>query len=97
MTTLQTLKAAREKITDPLRWTQGTWARDVQGWPVERDGDAACWCAWGAVTSVKAGVGAELAACDELHKSAGGSFIAFNDTHTHAEVLALFDKAIATL
>jgi len=29
-----------------------------------------------------------------LYKAAGGDFMAYNDTHTHAEVLAMFDKAI---
>ena len=32
---------------------------------------------------------------DLLHRVAGENFASYNDTHTHAEVLAKFDEAIA--
>jgi len=37
------------------------------------------------------------ATVEVLQKEMKGSVVAFNDTHTHPEVLAAFDRAIASL
>ena len=88
----EALKAARERIADPSSWTQGSAARDHKG--VERapdDDDATCWCAWGACWIASKHNGA----LEELGEAMGTMSIGeFNDSHTHAEVLAAFDKAI---
>jgi hypothetical protein len=53
-------------------------------------------CAWGAIVSVADIKGAEYrGALRSLGFFFFGELATFNDTHTHAEVLALFDKAIA--
>ena len=91
MTTLDILKAARKRIEDPERWCQGYL----------RGGDK--WCAIGAVYEEADEAESGFAAiCDVLAAHAGldgaaeGRLAEWNDTHTHAEVLALFDRAIAT-
>ncbi|MCA3080557.1 MAG: hypothetical protein ING71_17415 [Rhodocyclaceae bacterium] len=100
MTPLETLKAARQLISDPAKWTHGWLARDADG-NVSHIGekDAACWCSMGAIFHVD---GPErpnsYAALQLLGAAIGGKSVArFNDTRTHAEVLALFDAAIAEL
>lgn len=100
MTPLETLKAARQLISDPAKWTQGELARDADGKQVPPlDDNATCWCSIGALRKA-AGFG-------DIYKGpfgalyfkvpTKGSVSDFNDTHTHAEVLALFDAAIAEL
>lgn len=52
MTELEILKAARELISVPERFTTGTSARDKLGNEVHpKSEDASCWCAIGAVDS----------------------------------------------
>jgi hypothetical protein len=105
MTPVEILKAARELIAKPERWTQSTVARDARGKSVfVSSPDAVCWCAAAAllkVTTDRDEDGGSLDASREaLLKNAGGfEYICdFNDVHgrTHAEVLALFDAAIAS-
>ena len=98
MTPLETLKAARQLISDPAKWTQGWFAKNERGFTVSEDHpDACCWCALGAMRKVSP-------SWKGYHQTAAilmnGSLLRvsdFNDTHTHAEVLALFDAAIAEL
>jgi hypothetical protein len=101
MTPLETLKAARQLITDPAKWTQEAFARNKLGQIVEPDfGDATCFCALGAIQHFTKYTGMSPAdvLLDNLSLSKFGMCIdVFNDTHTHAEVLALFDAAIAEL
>jgi hypothetical protein len=53
MTPLETLKAARQLISDPAKWTQGEFARDVDGNEVKAwSEDATCFCAYGAIQRV---------------------------------------------
>ena len=99
MTVLEVLKAARELIADESRWTQKTYARDA-------DGNAVDWaltcahsfCMLGAIRHVTGrpiGHGPVFAA---IERACGVEYVVdFNDSHTHAEVLALFDAAIARL
>jgi hypothetical protein len=97
MTPLETLKAARDLISDPARWTQGAFARDATGAKsrlyLEQ---AVCFCAVGAIRRVyvpPVAIGSLLKQLPKDCQTLGH----FNDTHTHAEVLALFDAAIAEL
>jgi hypothetical protein len=97
MTALDKLRAARALISDPAKWTQGTIARDWTGKQTTADSiDAFCWCAIGALEKV-----ASNAEPFKLLKwsmpSGYRSIVSFNDSHTHDEVLALFDKTIAKL
>ena len=101
MTPLQTLKAARDLISDPARWTQGWFAKNERGLNVSEDHpDACCWCVLGAMKRVSSSsIGFHQAAAILRNRSMFRLFdlSEFNDTHTHAEVLALFDAAIAEL
>ena len=107
------LKLARRLIEDPARWVQGCVATDQYGSRVSPDDSGAvCFCATGAVIRVVRpnrhdrettwratrllGMLDELSGC---HSQDGQPrpLAQFNDTHTHAEVLELFDRAIAQL
>lgn len=93
MTTLEKIRAARELISDPGHWTRGCEARDAWGNPVNCSGpSAASFCAAGAMWRVGGGTAPMYQANPQLESVAG-----FNDSHTHAEVLALFDETIAYL
>lgn len=99
MTVKEVLIAARAKIADPANWTQGEYARTLEGYPLDvHSRNAECWCSIGALACVMGDV--VLAEHSASHKALedvmGTRWIAeFNDTHTHAEVLAKFDEAIA--
>jgi hypothetical protein len=100
MTPLKTLKAARQLISDPAKWTQGEVARDKSGKGLDHalSGGAVCWCSLGAIRKVVENYDDFDEAYDILRDKGKIKQIAnFNDTHTHAEVLALFDAAIAEL
>lgn len=99
MNTLETLKAARERISVPEHWTQGHYARNAAGTMESMTSSkAVCWCAEGSILMVDSGhCGAALRA---LGSVVGTSHIpTFNDDarRTHAEVLAAFDEAIRRL
>lgn len=98
-TKLEVLKEARELISVPERWTQDSSARDSYGEPVGPHSKyAVCWCSTGAIDK---SCGGELGGLD-LYRSATTSLrepmklpvIIYNDNHTHAEVLSMFDEAI---
>ncbi|HTF68064.1 MAG TPA: hypothetical protein VK638_35825 [Edaphobacter sp.] len=102
MTTLETLKVAREKIADPSCWTQDWFAKRIEEDGTFKDTDAtsasaACWCSSGAIRAVL-GVDDFGFISDDYAIPFGfdtlGDLEHFNDTHTHAEVLQAFDKAI---
>ena len=102
MNTLDVLKAARVRITKPEHWTQGVLARDANGDQLElpRDVNATCWCAVGALSAQSFGSALYGDALDALRCTLPGSSFAigdYNDEHTHAEVLALFDTTINRL
>ena len=110
MTPLQTLKAARDLISDPARWTQRFKALDEFCLPVDPTSEKAiCFCSLGALQNVT-GLSRYHQPVFEAAKALNrklpiyltlgddeADFTDFNDTHTHAEVLALFDAAIAEL
>ena len=108
MTASEVLRKARALIEKPENWTQGAYARGIDdaGKSIK---DACSLCAVGAVYAItddlKAGgekvfqrvlywLGSALARPGEPPLDSA-DVIAFNDTRTHAEVLSLFDRAIA--
>ena len=100
MNTVEILKAAKQKIIDPSNWMQGYYARDING--SERVGNepgAVCFCSIGAIEAVTGifhhGKGWNNKPVDLLQEAAGMQIANYNDSHTHEEVLAVFDKAIA--
>jgi hypothetical protein len=99
--TYSILKKAREKIADPKRWAQGQFATDKDGGFVDPQSPHACrWCAYGAIMAV-AGVGTTTLAMAALNSQVPRRrhVVVFNDSArtAHADILALFDRAIAAL
>jgi hypothetical protein len=96
MTTREVLVEARRLIEKPEHWTKDEDARDLHGLPVDPlDDDAARWCIGGAIRRIGGGSGTPEV-YDVIRAVISDEFISrFNDEHTHVEVLALFDKAIA--
>jgi hypothetical protein len=99
MNVAEILKAAKAKISDPINWMQGYYARDINGDELlGNESGAVCFCGFGAIEAVTGiahlGEGWPKAAENALHAAAGTNFPCFNDAHTHEEVLAVFDKAI---
>jgi hypothetical protein len=96
MDMLTTLTKARELISDPARWTQGEYARDAKGAEVKPGSKyATCWCALGAVRKVTRRDSAAHGVLTALQKHCEGPTVTlFNDGHDHADVLAMFDRAI---
>ena len=100
MTPLETLRAARQLISDPAKWTQGVAARNRLGSSVDPLAeDAVCFCSIGAIRNVVAEDNHAFERASDALRSHSpiGVIAGFNDTHTHAEVLGLFDAAIAEL
>lgn len=101
MQPVEILRAARRLIEDPEHWARGAFARNQFGVSTGITSPTACsWCSIGALHKVsdnaeEAKVHLKLA-ISQLHPSLGGEIADFNDLHsiTHAEVLAVFDKAI---
>lgn len=106
MTTEEVLIAAREKIADEKNWTQKEYLRGGSGEPLmAKDVAKACqFCAIGAVFAALCDVeycNMFAVECESpyilaLNRASGGSIFRFNDSHTHAEVLGIFDEAIAS-
>jgi hypothetical protein len=104
VTTLDVLQAARNLISDPAHWTQGYWARTADGDLVQPEHPmAVCWCVAGAVNKVglldKKAIWMAIIALETILDVTPWKRLLFdyNDEHTHAEVLALLDRAIARL
>lgn len=102
MNTLQILKDARALIADEKNWTKDAFARNSSGEKVDPTNEGAvCFCAIGALAKA-AGVNPEgelpaenLLVSEMLEWDARDSIPDFNDSHPHADVLTLFDRAIA--
>lgn len=98
---LETLKTAREQINSIDRWTQFSPARAFNNMVVPADSPLAVkWCSTGACFKVSKSPAQAMKAVVALGNTLGLQPISisyFNDTHTHAEVLAAFDAAIAKL
>lgn len=100
---IKVLIHARKLITDPAHWTQGYAVRDAEGnsdVPIDK---AVCFCAIGACMRAEHDLKTAYAASsdplyDTLHELGIKYGLAdYNDSHTHEEVLALFDKTINRL
>jgi hypothetical protein len=96
------LREARAIIADPSRWTTGVAARKATGEKTSPlDGDAASFCAIGAIMRAAVGNPFREQAAQEflyayLEEAQPGRYItAINDTDGHEAVLNMFDKAIA--
>lgn len=93
--TVEILRAARERIADPERWCQGYYAQDPNGAEVEPDDVQACkWCAVGSLCL-------EVQSRDEAHlylvdaaREVGITPTAINDGRGHSAVMVLFDRAM---
>lgn len=95
---LKTLRAARKLLTPRENWTTNVYSRRSPKSQVSYFGNdprATCWCMVGAFQKV-------LDTTEGLDRIASlfdfsyeGSMTDFNDSHTHEEVLAAFDAAIA--
>jgi hypothetical protein len=106
LTPLETLRAARQLITPPERWTTRTLARDAEGNSVrDTDPDATCWCAVGAIRHVL-GLDDNLPIPDAVwdpidrvvRARRKSSIATINDYQGgHPAVLDVFDTAIAEL
>ena len=104
---LQVIARGRELITPPEAFIQGHFAL-VDRNPLlvvgSNDPLATCWCAAAALTKAayemvegpkSSVVGVAAHAADHLEKFTGGqTLIGFSDSHSHVEVLALFDRAL---
>lgn len=92
----EVLRSARAKIEKAENWTQGEIARDTRGRCNPKSPNAECWCAVGSIDVVTGyDVDDYGDSLEILETLAGMALDHFNDTHTHAEVLSLFDRAIA--
>lgn len=87
---------AKGLIDTPEKWTQGEFARSEKGLSVQPTSPrATCFCSVGAIRKIGSrGCGGVHISYDLLSGVMGGSVINFNDTHTHAEVMAAWDEAI---
>lgn len=95
----KTLIEAKAIIAKPENWTQGVFARDKTGHQVHvADPDAVCFCSLGALrkTGIKETSGAVYMRARGCLADSGGSvdIANINDTSTHEEVMAMWDKAI---
>jgi hypothetical protein len=102
MTPLETVKAARELISDPACWTTGTNARNSNGKEVlARSPEAVCWCPQGALFRCSDYWWREPAlykAIDTASRRLFGMWLAIaNDTVGHSAALAILDAAIEEL
>jgi len=94
------LCAARARIAQAEHWTQGDFAKTARGYAIgPAEGPAVCWCAAGALEAecAIAGEGSDklfYAAAGALEAEMDNHIYSFNDNHSHADVLAAFDRAI---
>ena len=100
----QALRAARELIAAPERWTQQAQARDADGQRVPAQSNAACcWCVAGAVEHVchlrpviwSAAISALIAALPRGYPHDAPSIGLYNDSRTHRTAIRWLDRAIA--
>jgi hypothetical protein len=97
---LEILTAAQELIRNPAHWAKGDFAFDDNGGAVDpTSSEAICFCALGAIGHVLGHVPDDHDTFDLLGRALNdhrvGAVPEFNDqpVTTHAEVMAMFDKA----
>ncbi len=97
------LQAVRDLLADPERWTQGALARDAHGLStLGITSESTCFCLMGALYKLHPYGGDAFFNLEQhlAHSPAldgDSSYAHYNDTHTHAEVLALLDERINAL
>lgn len=102
MTPVEILKAARELISVPERWTQGCEARGDDRRELDPLSDkAVCWCADGALSyagkeAPEVIVQARIMLENAALALEGADYIYVNDSIGHANILDVFDSAIAS-
>ncbi len=101
-TLVDILTAARDLIAEPEHWTQGVSARNKFSEKIHpAHPTAVCWCTLGALQKV-GNPAFHYEAQDILFESAlklhpqwrGRFLYGFNDSHSHSEILQVFDEAI---
>jgi hypothetical protein len=83
-------------LTPKENWTQHAVARTTAGHLADADAPhAASWCLVGALIEANKALGVDryMQAHDALCDAVGGSFINFNNTRTHKQVLRAIYKA----
>lgn len=92
------IKACKAKIATQEQWTTSAFARTKDGFPVMPSSkEAVCFCSLGAIEKVYLFNSLPYRIVkSRLEVALDGAIPAFNDTHTHEEVMAVWDKAIAT-
>lgn len=91
---VEVLEAARNLISDPEHWTIEVCARDKDYQACgSKDPRATEWCAIGAIVRYAVDPIIKLIARKFLEDIVG-DIGSYNDSHTHAEVIAVFDAAI---
>jgi hypothetical protein len=94
-TPLEVLTTGRELLADPKNWTKGWFARTKDGSTTHPDDPkAVCFCSIGAVGKTTPGQIKLRRDVINLLDQVTGGIVQFNDNSTHAEVLAVWDKAI---
>jgi hypothetical protein len=102
------LIAAKANIDAPEKWCQAEWALDDRGKPVAPgDVDAVCFCAISSFSKLEMRLQETAVAkrflrdsINKLHNipsmtlAIAWAIVAFNDQHTHDEVMQAFDHAI---
>lgn len=95
------LSAMRNLLADPKSWTQGASARNKWGGvELSFSPSAVCWCLIGASARIDGRLFSDMRSIDAMIRALPDGFsdvVAFNDaeTTTHADVLAVIDRAIA--
>ncbi len=99
MTALEKFKAARELLSDPKRWTRYTSARDIDGEPISAlHPKAVCFCFHGALVHSGLRVGTpDFNVVQAFLNERTESYIGFNDTHTHDQVMTFMDEVIGDM
>lgn len=93
---VEQLISAKVLISTPMTWCQGAEAQNMHYDDVEAYSPEACrWCSIGALHKIGASDEAYQMLNDVISDRSTDTFWKFNDTHTHAEVMAALDDAIA--
>lgn len=100
--TANALKAVKEKINTPEKWTKGMYARDIYGNDAGLSGrDAVCWCLSGAIMACYPPSSilrnpVEKAIIAAAAKKGYMSSYLFNDAKktTHEDVMKFLDELI---
>lgn len=84
----------RELLATSDRWIQGDFAKDINGKSVNSlSDDAVCWCLAGAINFCVNGNNEEYwKLYDIISMETAQNVVAFNETHTYEEVIAMLNK-----